>query len=103
MLAEGKIQREIAEHYGFKDKYVVKKFLARERRKEVRAKVKYHVIHRYRTEYPVAVMCKLFWSIQERLLCLCSSPWQTGEKLLPNSSPRNGNAASVPTDTGGCG
>ncbi len=34
MLAEGKTQREIAEYYGFKDKYVVKQLLIRERRKE---------------------------------------------------------------------
>ena len=34
MLAEGKTQREVAEHYGFKDKYVVKQLLTRERRKE---------------------------------------------------------------------
>ena len=34
MLAEGKTQREIAEYYGFKDKYVVKQLLTRERRKE---------------------------------------------------------------------
>ena len=34
MLAEGKTQREVAEHYGFKDKYVVKQLLIRERRKE---------------------------------------------------------------------
>ena len=34
MLAEGKTQRELAEHYGLKDKYVVKQLLARERRKE---------------------------------------------------------------------
>ena len=99
MLAEGKTQREVAEHYGFKDKYVVKRLLTRERRKErklevgilprpkgrprkdavpfadgkqtaagfsalhrkeVRAKVKYHIIYRHRTEYPVAVMCKFF-------------------------------------------
>ena len=33
MLAEGKTQREVAEHYGFKDKYVVKQLLTRERRK----------------------------------------------------------------------
>ena len=26
----------------------------------MRAKVKYHVIYRHRTEYPVAVMCKFF-------------------------------------------
>ena len=32
-LAEGKTQREVAEHYGFKDKYVVKQLLAWERRK----------------------------------------------------------------------
>ena len=90
MLAEGKIQREIAEHHGFKDKYVVEKFLARERRQEVRAKVKYHVIHRCRTEYPVAVMCKFFWSIQERLLCLCSSPWQTGHSSCRTHRPETG-------------
>lgn len=36
MLAEGKTQREVAEHYGFKDKYVVKQLLTRERRKERR-------------------------------------------------------------------
>ena len=34
MLAEGKTQREVAEHYGFRDKQVVKKLLERERRKE---------------------------------------------------------------------
>lgn len=34
MLTEGKTQREIAEHYGFKDKQVVKELLKRERRKE---------------------------------------------------------------------
>lgn len=34
MLAEGKTQREVAEHYGFKDKYVVKTLLKRERAKE---------------------------------------------------------------------
>ena len=34
MAAEGKTQREIAEYYGFKDKYVVKQLLTRERRKE---------------------------------------------------------------------
>lgn len=33
MLAEGKTQREVAEYYGFKDKYVVKQLLTRERRK----------------------------------------------------------------------
>ena len=34
MLAAGKTQREIAEYFGFKDKYVVKGLLKRERRKE---------------------------------------------------------------------
>lgn len=34
MLAEGKTQREVAEYYGFKDKYVVKQLLGRERRKK---------------------------------------------------------------------
>ena len=34
MMAEGKTQREIAEYYGFKDKYVVKQLLTGERRKE---------------------------------------------------------------------
>ena len=29
-------------------------------RKEVRIKVRYHIIYRHRTEYPVAVMCKFF-------------------------------------------
>ena len=32
MLAEGKTQREVAEYFGFKDKYVVKKLLKRERK-----------------------------------------------------------------------
>lgn len=35
MVETGKTQREIAEHYGFKDKLVVKKLLARERKKQV--------------------------------------------------------------------
>ena len=34
MPAEGKTQREVAEHYGFRDKQVVKRLLERERRKE---------------------------------------------------------------------
>ncbi len=34
MAAGGKSQREIAEHFGFKDKMVVKGLLNRERRKE---------------------------------------------------------------------
>lgn len=34
MVAEGKTQREVAEHYGFQDKQVVKRLLERERRKE---------------------------------------------------------------------
>lgn len=33
-LAEGKTQREVAEDYGFKDKYVVKTLLKRERAKQ---------------------------------------------------------------------
>ena len=33
MVAEGKSQREIAEHFGFKDKEVVREALKRERRK----------------------------------------------------------------------
>ena len=33
MIEAGKTQREIAEHYGFKDKYVVKGLLKRERRR----------------------------------------------------------------------
>ena len=34
MLAEEKTQREIAEHFSFKDKHVVKELFKRERRKE---------------------------------------------------------------------
>ena len=34
MLEAGKTQREIAEHFGFADKYVVKQLVTRERRKE---------------------------------------------------------------------
>ena len=33
MIAEGKTQREVAEHFGFKDKYVVKRLLNRQREK----------------------------------------------------------------------
>ena len=35
MVAEGKTQREIAEHFGFKDKFVVKDALKRARRKAI--------------------------------------------------------------------
>lgn len=35
MVEEGMTQREIAEHYGFKDKSVVKKLLMRERKKQL--------------------------------------------------------------------
>lgn len=34
MNSAGKSQREVAEHFGFRDKYVVKELLKRERRKE---------------------------------------------------------------------
>ena len=37
MEAAGKTKREIAEHFGLRDKYVVKQLLARERRKEKKA------------------------------------------------------------------
>ena len=32
MLAQGKTQREVAEAFGFRDKYVVKEFIKRHRR-----------------------------------------------------------------------
>lgn len=38
MVNAGKTQREIAEHFGLKDKYVVKQLLMRERRKEEKKK-----------------------------------------------------------------
>ena len=34
MIGEGKTQCEVAEHFGFKDKYVVKKLLERQRAKQ---------------------------------------------------------------------
>lgn len=34
MREEGKTQREIADYYGFKDKYVVKRYLKRQRKKQ---------------------------------------------------------------------
>ena len=34
MLASGKTQREVAEHFGFRDKYVVKSLVKRERAKQ---------------------------------------------------------------------
>lgn len=34
MLASGKTQREVAEHFGFRDKYVVKSLMKRERAKQ---------------------------------------------------------------------
>ena len=34
MIAEGKTQREVAENFGLKDKYVVKELLKRQRRKQ---------------------------------------------------------------------
>ena len=39
MMAEGKTQREVAEYFGFKDKYVVKRLLnrQRERRRKLEA------------------------------------------------------------------
>ena len=36
-LSEGKTQREVAEEFGLKDKYVVRRLLTRERRKERKA------------------------------------------------------------------
>ena len=40
MESAGKTKREIAEHFGLRDKYVVKQLLARERRKEEKAKAR---------------------------------------------------------------
>ena len=34
MIRAGKTQREVAEHFGFKDKYVVKRLLKRQREKQ---------------------------------------------------------------------
>lgn len=34
MIAEGKTQREVAEYFGFQDKYVVKRLLKRQREKQ---------------------------------------------------------------------
>ncbi|MGI6025482.1 MAG: imidazolonepropionase [Candidatus Scatomorpha sp.] len=34
MLADGKTQREVAEHFGFKDKHVVKGLLKRQRKQQ---------------------------------------------------------------------
>lgn len=34
MIAEGRTQREVAEHFGLKDKYVVKELLKRQRHKQ---------------------------------------------------------------------
>lgn len=39
LLAQGKTQREVAEHFGFTDKYVVKEFVKRHRRKIRRKEV----------------------------------------------------------------
>ena len=36
MLSAGKTQREVAEYFGFKDKYVIKELMRRERKKERR-------------------------------------------------------------------
>ena len=36
MVAAGKTQREIAEHFGFSDKFVVKRLLKRERDKDAK-------------------------------------------------------------------
>ena len=33
----------------------------------MRVKVKYHIIYRHKTEYPVAVMCKFFYAFVHRL------------------------------------
>ena len=38
LFAQGKTQREVAEHFGFTDKRVVKEFVRRQRRKEERMK-----------------------------------------------------------------
>ena len=35
MVEEGKTQREIAEYFGFRDKFVVKELLKRERKKQI--------------------------------------------------------------------
>lgn len=34
MLSSGKTQREVSEHFGFKDKHVIKELLKRQRRKQ---------------------------------------------------------------------
>ena len=40
MIAEGKTQREVADHFGFKDKNVVKRLLHRQREKKSRPRSK---------------------------------------------------------------
>lgn len=40
MVKDGKTHKEIADHFGFKDRFVVKDFLKRERRRERKAEQK---------------------------------------------------------------
>ena len=72
MLAEGKTQREVAEYYGFKDKYVVKQLLVRERTKESWRQESYHAPRVGRRK----LLCpKILW--QSRRMRFSGYRWKT--------------------------
>ena len=58
MVAAGKTQREIAAHFGLKDKYIVKQLLARERRKK--AKINAGIMPRLKGRSPKGYATKSY-------------------------------------------
>ena len=80
-LAEGKTQRAAAEHYGFRDKQVVKRLFERERRKARKLEAGIHPRPKGRLRKdaaPRGIVAEQAYGI-ERLLCLCPLPGQAGE------------------------
>ena len=74
MLSEGKTQREVAEHFGFKDKYVVKQLLIRECRKE--RKLATGIVPRPKGRPKKLLRPKIWW--QSRRTRFSGYRWKTG-------------------------
>ena len=88
MRKAGRTRQEIADTLGL-EKVQIKNWitagLSAAHRKEVRPRIKYHIVYLHRNEYPVSVMCK-FFGVSRRSLgmktCSTGTSTQTGQGVL---------------------
>ena len=88
MRKAGRTRQEIADTLGL-EKVQIKNWitagLSAAHRKEVRPRIKYHIVYLHRNEYPVSVMCK-FFGVSRRSIgmktCSTGTSTQTGQGVL---------------------